>query len=113
MSFEKTNFVAEPPSVTERRQNDRSRLIIEIYFAGEDATGVAHTRDISLGGLYMNTQSALSEGALIKLRIPFPNGQVVADARVIYSNPGHGVGVRFVDLPEETRALLSRELPTP
>lgn len=97
----------------ERRQTDRSRLIIEIYFDGLDATGVAHTRDISLGGLYMNTQAEIAEGAQIKLRIPVVNNQIIADAQVVYSNPGHGVGVRFVALSDEARALLQEELPQP
>lgn len=97
----------------DRRVSERSRLIVEIYFAGVDATGVAHTRDISLGGLYMNTQHKLAENDLIKIRIPFQTGQAVIDAQVAYSNPGHGVGLRFVHLSEENRILLERELPTP
>lgn len=97
----------------DRRVSERSRLIVEIYFAGVDATGVAHTRDISLGGLYMNTQHKLAETDLIKIRIPFQTGPAVIDAQVVYSNPGHGVGLRFVNLSEENRILLERELPTP
>lgn len=96
-----------------RRANERSRLIVEIYFAGADATGVAHTRDISMGGLYMNTQRKLAEGDLIKIRIPFAAAQVTLDAQVIYSNPGHGVGLRFVRMSDEDRAVLERELPAP
>lgn len=101
------------PQFHDRRINERSRLIVEIYFAGADATGIAHTRDISLGGLYMNTQHKLTENDLIKIRIPFQSGQVIIDAQVAYSNPGHGVGIRFVHLTEEDRALLVKELPTP
>ncbi len=41
----------------ERRLHDRSRLIVDVFFNGADATGVASTKDISLGGLYMNTQT--------------------------------------------------------
>ncbi|HEV7857826.1 MAG TPA: PilZ domain-containing protein [Pyrinomonadaceae bacterium] len=98
----------------ERRLHDRSRLIVDLFFDGADATGVASTKDISLGGLYMNTQAVLPEGALLTLRMPFSNGeQVVVNAEVVYSNPGHGVGVRFHGLREEDRQLMQRELPTP
>jgi hypothetical protein len=98
----------------ERRLFDRSRLIVDVFFDGRDATGVASTKDISLGGLYMNTQSNLPEGALLTLRIPLSGDQqVVVNAEVVYSNPGHGVGVRFHGLKEEDRALMQRELPTP
>jgi PilZ domain len=98
----------------ERRLFDRSRLIVDVFFDGRDATGVASTKDISLGGLYMNTQDNLPEGALLTLRIPLGGDQqVVVNAEVVYSNPGRGVGVRFHGLREEDRALMQRELPAP
>ena len=96
----------------ERRLHDRSRLIVDVYFNGADATGVASTKDISLGGLYMNTQADLPEGAVLMLRIPLGGErQVVVNAEVMYSNPGHGVGVRFQGLTSDDRALMERELP--
>jgi hypothetical protein len=98
----------------ERRLHDRSRLIVDVYFNGADATGVASTKDIGLGGLYMNTQADLPEGALLMLRIPLGDEQqIVVNAEVMYSNPGHGVGVRFQGLSEQDRALMERELPKP
>ena len=97
-----------------RRLHDRSRLIVDVYFNGADATGVASTKDISLGGLYMNTQASLPEGALLMLRIPIGDEQqIVVNAEVMYSNPGYGVGVRFHGLSEQDRALMERELPKP
>jgi PilZ domain len=96
----------------ERRRHDRSRLIVDVFFNGEDATGVAATKDISVGGLYMNTQAVLPEGSVLTLRIPFGDEQqVVVNAEVIYSNPGRGVGVQFQGLTEQDRALMERELP--
>lgn len=98
----------------ERRLHDRSRLIVDVYFNGADATGVASTKDISIGGLYMNTQTEVPEGAVLLLRIPLGDDQqIVVNAEVMYSNPGHGVGVRFQGLSEEDRALMERELPSP
>ena len=94
----------------ERRQYDRSRLIVDVFFNGADTTGVASTKDISTGGLYMNTQSDIPEGALLTLRLPFGAEQVVVNGEVIYSNPGRGVGVRFHGLGEKDRALIERAL---
>ncbi len=95
----------------ERRRYYRSRLIVDVHYDGHDATGVASTKDISVGGFYMNTQASLHEGLLLMVRIPVAQGkQIVARAEVVYSNPGHGVGVRFHDLNEEDRALIEREL---
>ena len=95
----------------ERRAFDRSRLIVDVFFDGKDATGVASTKDISVGGFYMNTQANIPEGALLLVRIPFgAGGEVITNAEVVYSNPGLGVGVRFQGLTEEARATLEREL---
>ena len=95
----------------ERRSHDRSRLILDIYFDGQDVTGVASTKDISPGGLYMNTKASIPEGAFLMVRIPFGKDvQVVCNAEVIYSNPGQGVGLRFHDISDEVRATLEREV---
>lgn len=95
----------------ERRRFDRSRLIVDVFFDGKDATGVASTKDISPGGFYMNTQANLPEGSVLLVRIPLEGGkQLVANAEVVYSNPGRGVGLRFQSLSEENRGLIEREL---
>lgn len=94
----------------ERRAYDRSRLIVDVFFDGKDATGVASTKDISVGGFYMNTQAELPEGAVLLVRIPFEGRDVVSNAEVVYSNPGLGVGVRFQGLTEEAKATLEQEL---
>jgi hypothetical protein len=101
---------ADELAFAERRQHDRSRLIVDVYFNGADMTGVASTQDISPGGLYMNTRTELPEGGLLTVRIPFAEGDVVVNAEVVYSNPGRGVGVRFQGLPEKDRALMERAL---
>jgi hypothetical protein len=95
----------------DRRRFDRSRLIVDVFFDGNDATGVASTKDISVGGFYMNTQAEIPEGSVLLVRIPFPDGkQVVANAEVVYSNPARGVGLRFQSLSEDNRQLIEREL---
>jgi hypothetical protein len=97
-------------SQQERRHFDRSRLILDVFFDGQNATGVASTKDISVGGLYMNTDADLPEGAVLFIRIPVGSNQVVVNAEVVYNNNGRGVGVRFRGLSEEDRALMEQEL---
>ena len=98
-------------SQEERRLYDRSRLIVDVYFDGKDVTGVASTKDISPGGLYMNTQAEIPEGTLLLVRIPFRHDtQVVCNAVVVYSNPGRGVGLKFQGLSDEIQAVLEREV---
>jgi len=98
-------------SPDERRNYDRARLIVDVFFDGKDVTGVASTKDISPGGLYMNTQAEIPEGTLLLVRIPFRgDAQVVCNAVVVYSNPGRGVGLRFQGLSDEIRAVLEQEV---
>lgn len=104
------NFVNSQTPQDERRRYERSRLIIDVFFNGEDLTGVAGTKDISLGGLYMNTQTDIPEGSLLTLRIPVEGRDIVCNAEVIYSNTGRGVGVRFQGISEDDRAFLEKEL---
>lgn len=97
----------------DRRRYDRSRLIVDVFFDGKDATGVASTKDISVGGFYMNTQASLPEGSILLVRIPFSDGkQIVANAEVVYNNPGRGVGLRFQSLSDENRSLIEHGLGT-
>jgi len=106
-------FVATISSMVddERRNYDRARLIVDVFFDGKDVTGVASTKDISPGGLYMNTQAEIPEGTLLLVRIPFrQDAQVVCNAVVVYSNPGRGVGLRFQGVSDEAREFLEREL---
>ena len=104
------NFVNSEEPQEERRRHERSRLIIDVFFNGDDLTGVASTKDISPGGLYMNTQAEIPEGSLLTLRIPVEGHDVVCNGEVVYSNPGRGVGVTFQGLTEEDRAHLEKAL---
>ena len=104
------NFVNSESPQDERRRFERSRLIIDVFFDGEDLTGIASTQDISPGGLYMNTQAEIPEGAVLTLRIPLEGHDVVCNGEVVYSNPGRGVGVNFQGLSDEDRGHLERAL---
>ena len=49
----------------------------------------------------------------LALRLDLGGQQVILKGDVVYSNPGHGVGVRFHRLPDDVRTLMERELPRP
>jgi PilZ domain-containing protein len=101
----------EPFSGDDRRVHDRSRLIVNVHFEGGESTGVASSKDISLGGLYMSTRAEIPVGAMLALRIPLANDHVVVKGEVVYTNPGKGVGVKFRDLSDAARQSLEQELP--
>jgi hypothetical protein len=101
---------AQEISTDNRRQFDRSRLIVDVHFDGAESTGVASTKDISPGGLYMSTQTRIPVGAMLALRIPIGGDHVIVTGEVVYSNPGEGVGVKFHELSDDTRRELERGL---
>lgn len=95
---------------SERRQSDRKKLIVNVDFEGGDATGIANTRDIGIGGLYMSTTSDFEVGTPIRMRLTLGGREISFDGTVAYTDPGQGIGVRFQNLSEEDETLLKKEL---
>lgn len=100
----------EALSPKERRRTDRKKLIVGVKFDGGDATGIANTRDIGIGGLYIMTTAELKSGDPISMEMTIGGEQAVMLGVVAYIDEGHGVGVRFKDLTPEHEALLKSEL---
>lgn len=97
----------------ERRTSDRKKLIVDVRFDGGDGTGIANTRDIGVGGLYMTTTAHLEMGTPVLMTLSLGERTMNIGGTVVYSDPGHGVGVRFRDVKDEDRATLTRELDLP
>jgi hypothetical protein len=94
----------------ERRGSDRKKLIIDVRFDGGDGTGIANTRDIGAGGLYMTTTAPLDTGTPIMMTISVGERTLNLKGVVVYSDPGHGVGVRFKDLDPGDEQFLHEQL---
>lgn len=97
-------------TASERRGSDRKKLIVDVRFDGGDGTGIANTRDIGSGGLYMTTTAILDVGMPIMMSLNVADRDLNLSGVVVYSDPGHGVGVRFKDLSEADTEFLTREL---
>lgn len=103
----------EPDEVlapSERRQSNRKKMIVNVDFEGGDATGIANTRDIGIGGLYMATGTDFEVGTPIQMRLTLGGREVSFNGTVAYTDPRQGVGVRFQNLSEDDRTLLKKEL---
>ena len=95
---------------SERRHSDRKKLIVNVDYDGGDGTGIANTRDIGIGGLYMITNAKLETGTPLFMRMNIGGEELGIGGVVTYTDPDHGVGIRFHSLSEENEALLKREL---
>lgn len=77
---------------------------------GDFVDQLGRTRTVGLGGCgFISTQS-LGVGSILELMISMRPSVIKAQARVVYEIPRDGegieVGVEFLDLDEEDRALL-------
>jgi len=68
--------------------------------------------DISLRGMFINTDRRYPEGAVLKLhfRLTRSGADVVARSEVRYCIPGVGVGVEFIELPPKSARAIEKEL---
>lgn len=101
---------AEALAPSDRRHADRKKLIINVNFEGGDSTGIANTRDIGSGGLYMLTNTQFEIGTPIFIRMTIGGEEIGVDGVVTYTDPGQGVGVRFQAMSEKNAEILKKEL---
>lgn len=73
---------------------------------------VSPVRNMSMGGLFIETSLPRPSGTVTRLDFLVAEGQIRADAVVRHAEPGSGLGLRFTALNEQDRpnlaALLSR-----
>jgi PilZ domain len=94
--------------LTEHRKHPRKIVMTEVaYQVGDGPFVEANCRDLSLGGMFIETPTPLPYGAPLRLRLSLPGlrGGAVVDVVVRWSKPD-GMGVQFgVMGARETHAL--------
>ena len=103
-----TDQTSNVPS--ERRDSDRKKLRVDVRFDGGDGTGIANTRDIGVGGLYMTTAADLPIGTEIAMTISVGGRSMQLGGVIVYTDPGQGVGVRFRNISEPELEILKTEI---
>lgn len=100
----------EALSPQERRGSYRKKLIVDVKFNGGDATGIANTRDIGIGGLYMTTNEQFETGDEVSLKMTIAGETFNVQGVITYLDAGQGVGIRFKDLSDTEETQLKKEL---
>ena len=97
-----------------RRHNSRVETPegVWVYWSCGRRDDTARVRNLSLGGLFIETREPVVVGAKTKLDFLVQEGQLTAEALVQHIQSGHGVGLKFTavrngDLPH-LAALLNR-----
>ncbi len=94
----------------EKRQHRRVRLITQVKCEAMNREELLVTRDVSVGGLFLNTKTPLPLESLVALAFSLATGvpPVSCQGKVVYSMPGMGMGVEFAGLSEENRQSLEK-----
>jgi hypothetical protein len=73
---------------------------------------ISRVRDLSLGGLFVETPKSRDVGSTVELEFLVQEGQIRADAVVRRAEPSRGLAMKFTAVSEEDRprleALISR-----
>jgi hypothetical protein len=96
------------PDFVERRHNPRYQFTAtaELVDLQSRAKIQARTSDLSRGGCYIDTTNPLPVDATVRMRLTQDNRSFEAEARVVYSLTGMGMGVKFMDATPEHMGVL-------
>ena len=92
----------------DRRREARIQLAVEVDFGSAHNFYGGKTRDISTGGLFIDTGAGLPVGTIVSVDLRFLKTKARVEAEVMWSllddkGESVGLGVRFLRLPDEIR----------
>jgi len=88
------------PPYREKREVPRFSLIADVALT-EPATGTrisGRISEISRKGCYIDVLNPLPVGSSINLKVSRDQGEFTTNGKIIYVQPGMGMGVAFVDV---------------
>ena len=105
-----TRKEGKTPGALERRQAPRLDKVFRVYLEGERGMGLGIARNISEGGMFVETRAPQPIGSQVRITFPSDAGEMACLAEVRYvchllgraaaSQPGplalRGMGVRFL-----------------
>jgi len=93
--------------MSERRNNERKRILLEAKWESMSHTHEARVDDVSLGGCFVNTFGRVEINEEVNLRILLPSGEwLPLRGSVASYQPGVGFGLSFTSLSEDETAAL-------
>jgi len=101
-----------PSGLQDRRRHPRIKSVnsVEVYPSGETAPVRARTADISLGGCFVEMSNTLPKGSTLKLALWVKDSKIWAQAKVVTSTPGYGIGVQFTAMSDMEKRQLEQFL---
>jgi len=91
------------PSGADRRRAKRVSLVTQIRTLEGGETLVGYSKDISTGGVFVETEDPPEKGTELTLRFRLAEDSPILEVRAVvaYRMSGEGMGLRFLDPPAE------------
>ena len=85
---------------------------LSVVYEGACEEIPVHPTDLSTHGMFINTPKFFPEGSVLKVRFRLrrPDYEVNVRAEVRHCISGTGVGVEFLNLPDEARWAIEEEI---
>ena len=103
--------MVEPPEPSDasRRKYPRARLtfLVQLRFPDFETFAREWAQNLSVGGLYLQTENPHDEGTLVVVRFTLASGGTLIEAlaRVVHKAKD-GMGLEFVQLDEASRQVI-------
>jgi hypothetical protein len=108
---EKYEILSKWLSRTPRRSDRRSfGATAQVRDLGSRNEQVLLTRDLSAGGCFVKTAASLPKGSRIRVRIEHAGAKFTAVGRVTDNVSAEGMGVEFIEMEPDDRAILQKWL---
>ncbi len=100
-----------PETLRERRVNKRIPAEFKVSYIHEGDYLISHSKDISVDGMFIYTSEPPPVGDTPRLTFSLNGREFSVTARVVWVNqeadgPDQGMGVQFLDPPEEFRQAI-------
>ena len=98
-----------PTSAPSRRFTSRVQVPgdVWVYWKCQGRDDVSLVRNMSMGGLFIETAEPRPSGTVTRLDFLEAEGQIRADAVVRHARAGAGLGLKFTALSEQDRPKLA------
>lgn len=94
----------------DKRQHRRAKLVTQVKCEAMNSDDLLVTRDVSIGGLFINTKTPLPRDSMVGLSFSLSAGHpaIACNGKVVFSQQDLGMGIEFSDLNAESRQSLQK-----
>ena len=105
-------YLPEGPSMSRTSPRVQSVRDIRISYEGQNGEILVRPPNLSMRGMFINTNRIFPEGAVLNLRfhLVLTGAEVRTRCEVRNCHAGVGVGVEFIGLPAEEAQKIEREI---